>query len=76
MWSGPGYGETRPHGMNINGGESRIGAEFVIRSTCHTTLSAPNPTANDIPHAPPKVAMSWALAPVEAAWVGKSSAHI
>ena len=27
MWSGPGYGETRPHGMNIDAGLSRIGAE-------------------------------------------------
>ena len=23
MWSGPSYGETRPHGMNIDAGDSR-----------------------------------------------------
>ena len=26
MWSGPSYGETRPHGMHIDAGVSRIGA--------------------------------------------------
>ncbi|MEM9761233.1 MAG: hypothetical protein AAF968_01755 [Pseudomonadota bacterium] len=76
MWSGPSYGETRPHGMSINAGESRIGAEALVCSTCHTTLSEPRPGANDIPHSPPKVAMAWALAPVEAAWFGKSSSYI
>ncbi|MEM6422866.1 MAG: hypothetical protein AAF698_09775 [Pseudomonadota bacterium] len=76
MWSGPSYGETRPHGMNIVAGESRIGAETLLCSTCHTTLSEPRPGANAIPHAPPKVAMAWALPPVEAAWFGKSSAYI
>ena len=37
MWSGPSYGRTRPHGMNINAGESRIGAEYLPCSTCHAT---------------------------------------
>lgn len=72
MWSGPSYGKTRPHGMNINAGESRIGAETVLCSTCH----AYNPNANDWPHAAPQVAMSWMLAPVEAEWFGKSSDEI
>lgn len=27
MWSGPSYGKTRPHGMHIDAGASRIGAE-------------------------------------------------
>ena len=76
MWSGPSYGETRPHGMNINAGESRVGAEAVTCATCHTTLTVPNPKANAIPHSPPKVAMAWALAPVEAEWFGKSSSYI
>ena len=76
IWSGPSYGKTRPHGMSINAGESRIGAEAVACSTCHTTLSEPRPGANAVPHSPPRVAMLWALAPVEAAWFGKSSAYI
>ncbi len=76
MWSGPSYGKTRPHGMNINAGASRIGAESVPCATCHTTLSKPDPDANAHPHTPPKVAMTWQLAPVEAEWFGKSSSYI
>lgn len=29
MWSGPSYGKTRPHGMRVRAGESRIGAEYL-----------------------------------------------
>ena len=76
MWSGPSYGKTRVHGMNVSAGESRIGAEALACSTCHTTLKAPDPNANAIPHSAPKVAMDWALAPVEAEWFGKSSSYI
>ena len=76
MWSGPSYGKTRVHGMNINAGESRIGSETLVCSTCHTTLSAPDPQANAVPHSAPRVAQTWALAPVEAEWFGKSSAYI
>lgn len=76
MWSGPSYGKARPHGMNINAGESRIGTETLLCSTCHTTLTESRPDANTIPHAAPRVAMVWGLAPVEAAWFGKSSAYI
>lgn len=76
MWSGPSYGKTRPHGMNINAGESRIGAETLTCGTCHTTLTAPDPDANAMPHSAPKVAMIWQLAPVEAEWFGKTSAQI
>lgn len=72
MWSGPTYGEARPHGMNINAGESRIGAEYIPCSTCHAMRDG----VNDVPHAAPQVAMSWQLAPVEAAWFGKSSVEI
>ena len=72
MWSGPSYGRTRAHGMNINAGESRIGAEFVPCSTCHAIRE----TVNETPHAAPQVAMSWRLAPVEAEWFGKSSVEI
>lgn len=72
MWSGPSYGRTRPHGMNINAGESRIGAESVTCQTCH----AYRETLNDVPHAAPQVAMTWHLPPVEAEWFGKSSVEI
>ena len=72
MWSGPSYGRTRVHGMNINAGESRIGAEFVPCATCHAYRDG----ANDTPHAAPQVAMDWQLAPVEAEWFGKTSAEI
>ena len=72
MWSGPSYGRTRVHGMNINAGESRIGAEALLCSTCH----AYRETLNDTPHAAPQVAADWRLAPVEAEWFGKSSDEI
>jgi cytochrome c2 len=72
MWSGPAYGKTRVHGMNIRAGESRIGAEFLLCSTCH----AYNDGANDAPHMAPQVAMNWQLAPVEADWFGKTSDEI
>ncbi len=73
MWSGPAYGKARPHGMNINAGESRIGAEYVTCSTCHALRET---GLNDVPHAAPQVAMDWRLAPVEAEWFGKSSVEI
>ncbi|MEM7377648.1 MAG: hypothetical protein AAF460_09100 [Pseudomonadota bacterium] len=76
MWSGPSYGRTRPHGMNVNAGVSRIGAGSLQCSTCHTTLSAPDDSANDAPHTAPRVAMPWRLPPVEAEWFGKSSSAV
>ncbi len=72
MWSGPSYGATRPHGMNINAGDSRIGAEYITCDTCHAFRDG----ENDVPHAAPQVAMTWMLAPVEAEWFGKSSVEI
>ena len=72
MWSGPSYGKTRPHGMNITAGESRIGAETIPCATCHIRRDS----LNDMPHAAPQVAMDWQLAPVEAEWFGKSSTEI
>ena len=76
MWSGPSYGKTRPHGMNIRAGESRIGAEFISCQTCHTTKDTDWENANTTPHAAPRVAMFWQLAPVEADWFGRSSVEI
>lgn len=72
MWSGPSYGETRPHGMNVNAGASRIGAETLVCSTCH----AYNERLNDVPHAAPQVAMAWMLPPPEAEWFGKTASYI
>lgn len=72
MWSGPSYGTTRPHGMNVNAGASRIGAETLQCATCH----AYSETGNDMPHAAPQVAMTWMLPPPEAAWFGKSTEEI
>lgn len=69
MWSGPSYGKTRPHGMNIHGGESRIGAETIQCSTCHTTQNTP------IAHGAPGNDV-WHLPPVEMQWFAKTSAEI
>lgn len=76
MWSGPSYGKTRVHGMNINAGESGIGAEFILCSTCHTTKLSDWKDANKTPHTAPRVAAEWRLAPIEAEWFGKSSQEI
>ena len=76
MWSGPSYGEARHHGMNINAGDSRVGAEAVVCSTCHVTLSETGPNDNPLPHAAPRAATPWMLAPVETEWFGKSSSEI
>lgn len=73
MWSGPSYGKTRPHGMNIKGGETRIGAETIPCETCHAYRGS---GGNDAPHMPPQVAMGWALAPAEADWFGRTSQEI
>ncbi len=72
MWSGPSYGRTRPHGMNVNAGVSRVGEEYVPCSTCHAYREG----GNNAPHAAPQVAMNWQLAPVEAAWFGRTSDEI
>lgn len=72
MWSGPSYGVTRPHGMNINAGESRIGAETLPCATCHAT----SVQAFDMPHAAPQVDMNWMLPPPEAAWFGETLEYI
>ncbi len=74
MWSGPSYGKARPHGMNINAGEDRMGAETVVCSTCHAHREIA--TADRLPHTAPQVAMAWQLAPVEAEWFGKSSVEV
>jgi hypothetical protein len=70
MWSGLSYGaKSRPHGMNINAGVSRSGAETVPCSACHALQNS------QVPHGPPG-AHTWLLAPVAMQWFGKSSAEI
>ena len=73
MWSGPSYGRTRVHGMNIQAGESRIGAETIPCRTCHVTNGT---GGTDLPHMAPQVSAAWQLPPVEADWFGKSSDEI
>jgi hypothetical protein len=72
MWTVVGENKTRPHGMNIRAGESRIGAGTLVCSACHMTSTAPN----EVPHAPPHVRIPWQLAPVEFVWFGKTGAEI
>lgn len=72
MWSGPSYGRTRPHGMNVRAGPSRIGAETLPCITCHARSSR----GNDRPHEAPRVDGPWQLAPVEAAWFGRGPREI
>ena len=68
-WAGLGFGEDARHGMAVQAGESRIGAESIPCRACHVTSDAPNNT----PHAPPHVLDAWRLPPIELAWFGKSS---
>ena len=68
-WSGPSYGKTRVHGMNVNAGDSRVGAEYMPCATCHGTRNI------DLPHAAPG-APNWSLPPVEFAWFDKTSSEI
>lgn len=65
-WSGEHYGGSKPHGMAVTGGPSRIGAESVLCSACHTAKNSP------VPHGPPGAPI-WLLAPVEMQWWDKSS---
>jgi hypothetical protein len=74
IWSGSSYGpRARPHGMNINGGASRDGTEYIPCGSCHQTHDQAQ-----LPHGPPHArdAAAWVLAPVEMQWFGKSSAEI
>jgi len=71
MWSGKHYGDKpRPHGMNINAGNSRIGVENGL--TCQTCHAQKNSAQR---HGPPGNPV-WLLAPVEMQWFGKSSREI
>ncbi|SDX18968.1 hypothetical protein [Roseicitreum antarcticum] len=60
------------HGMAINAGDSRIGAEGLSCRACHQTSTRPN----TVPHAPPHTGMDWQLAPVEFQWTQRTGADI
>ncbi|MCB5199927.1 hypothetical protein LGQ03_11825 [Loktanella sp. TSTF-M6] len=62
----------RIHGMAINAGDSRIGAEGLSCNACHQTSTRPNA----VPHAPPHTGMDWRLAPVAFQWTDRTSAEI
>jgi hypothetical protein len=67
---GVGYpGGPRPHGMNVNGGQSRRGDESVACNACHTGHNSL------LPRGAPG-AVIWWLPPVKMQWFGKSSAEI
>lgn len=62
----------RIHGMAINAGNSRIGAETLSCNACHQTTTRPN----TVPHAAPHTGMDWRLAPAEFQWTDRTSAEI
>lgn len=62
----------RIHGMAINAGNSRIGAEGLSCKACHQKSTR----ANSVPHAAPHTGIDWQLAPVEFQWTDRSSAEI
>ncbi|MDO5658866.1 MAG: hypothetical protein Q4G36_11170 [Paracoccus sp. (in: a-proteobacteria)] len=72
MWTGPEYRQPGPHGSRIDGGESRMGAETLLCSTCHVTSERPN----TVPRAAPHAGLDWRLAPVEMQWFGLDGAAI
>jgi hypothetical protein len=71
LW-GTSEARDRIHGMSINAGESRIGAETLSCNACHQTSTRPNA----VPHAAPHTGMNWRLAPVEFQWTDRTGAEI
>lgn len=71
LW-GTAEAPDRIHGMAINAGASRIGAETMSCNACHQTSTRPN----TVSHAPPHTGMDWRLAPVEFQWTHRSSTEI
>ncbi|MEO1017619.1 MAG: hypothetical protein AAFY56_07990 [Pseudomonadota bacterium] len=72
LWTSSDGSTTRAHGMRINAGDSRIGAETLLCSNCHQTTNKPN----TVPHAAPHTGMIWRLAPVEFQWTNRDSLQI
>jgi len=71
LW-GTSANPMRIHGMAINAGESRIGAETLSCNACHQTTTRPN----TVPQAAPHTGMDWRLAPVEMQWTDRTSGEI
>jgi hypothetical protein len=69
VWSEPQGVRAGPHGMNIDAGPSRNGAEYVPCATCHMASNAL------FPHGPPG-APGWHLPPAAMQWFGKRSAEV
>lgn len=72
MWEGLSYGAGARHGMNIQAGESRIGAESIPCRACHVTSDRANTRA----HAAPHILEAWRLPPVELDWLDETSADL
>ena len=72
MWNGLIYGSDAVHGMHVQAGESRVGAETMACRTCHISAQSDNAT----PHAPPMIDDAWRLPPAELAWLGKTSDEV
>lgn len=70
MWSGPSYGETRVHGMNVGGDPNLLfGNAGMMCNTCHMAENS------EKTHGPPGAEV-WHLPPAEMAWWEKSSAEV
>lgn len=77
MWFGGADGPARPHGMNVPAGESRIGAETIVCSSCHRTRPDNLALAPETkPHRPPSAGLDWQLAPADFQWFDKSKSEI
>lgn len=72
LWSTRDSDSAQAHGMRIQGGDSRIGAETLLCSSCHQVSLRPN----TVPHAAPHTGMVWRLAPIEFQWTDKNSVEI
>jgi diadenosine tetraphosphatase ApaH/serine/threonine PP2A family protein phosphatase len=70
VWNDPKNKVARQaHGMNISGGASRKGEEYIPCASCHTHHNSPQPKG-------PPGAHNWALPPVSMQWIDKTSAEI
>ena len=73
IWFGAeGEPPAQPHGMNIDGGDSRDGSGFLPCATCHRVSE----DFESEPHAPPRAGVAWELAPVEMQWVDRTEAQV
>lgn len=62
-------GGTRPHGYNVQAGESRMGIETLPCATCHTEH-------NGVLDGSAPGAEGWALPPVEIQWAARTAGEI